>query len=388
MTERGMQRKTDGAKQDWETSTYPITCETCLGDNPYVRMTVEQHCNPCKICEKPFAVFRWKAGSKGRFKSTVICQACAKAKNVCQVCIFDLQYGLPVALRDKVLEEYGAGASLVAVPQSDANMNWDAARREGDISSGAAMVKNEAANAALMKMARKGPNYERNLPKLCSFFARGECNRGERCPFRHEKGREGEGQGSMDQDIRDRFYGKSAGKGKSMERYEKSREPLKPPVDGAVKTLWVAGLPAGAKEDSLRDVFEQYGVIDGVRIGGDGSFAFVEFQSRAGAELAAASAMGVVVLGKGVDVKWARGRGQQQKGLLGGEVAAGVACTTENTPNAVGVAFQQNFTAPAVRATSLPESEPRPQDASEEEPPTSPVLEEAFSALEEEKREE
>jgi len=28
-----------------------------------------------------------------RFKKTEICQTCAKLKNVCQTCIFDLQYG-------------------------------------------------------------------------------------------------------------------------------------------------------------------------------------------------------------------------------------------------------------------------------------------------------
>ncbi|GMI24507.1 hypothetical protein TeGR_g14645, partial [Tetraparma gracilis] len=141
----------------------------------------------------------------GRFKSTVICQGCAKIKNVCQTCIFDLQYGLPVRLRDKVLEEHGAGASIVPVPQSDANREWYMNQHANAVSQGQSMVQNEAANAALMKLARKGPAYERNLPKICSFFAKGECNRGARCPFRHEKAREGEGKGNIEQSIRDRW---------------------------------------------------------------------------------------------------------------------------------------------------------------------------------------
>ena len=29
-------------------------------------------------------------------------------------------------------------------------------------------------------------NYDRNKPQICTFFEKGECNRGELCPFRHE----------------------------------------------------------------------------------------------------------------------------------------------------------------------------------------------------------
>jgi pre-mRNA-splicing factor RBM22/SLT11 len=91
--ERGMRIKGDPTKQGWEDSEFPILCETCLGDNPYVRMTREQFGGSCKVCERPFTVFRWKPGAKARFKSTVVCQMCAKLKNVCQTCILDLQYG-------------------------------------------------------------------------------------------------------------------------------------------------------------------------------------------------------------------------------------------------------------------------------------------------------
>ena len=112
--------KRDENKSRWEDSEFPMVCETCLGDNAYIRMTKESHGKKCNICESPFTVFAWQAGTKGRLKRVEICKNCAQTKNVCQVCIYDMQYGLPVAVRDKVLKEAGGGSGS-AVPLSHAN---------------------------------------------------------------------------------------------------------------------------------------------------------------------------------------------------------------------------------------------------------------------------
>jgi pre-mRNA-splicing factor RBM22/SLT11 len=108
MGERGTALKGNLNKQGWEKSDFPILCETCLGDNPYLRMAKSEFARECKVCQRPFTVFRWKPDSSGsgqlRYKKTEICQTCAKLKNVCQTCLFDLDFGLPVELRDKFID--------------------------------------------------------------------------------------------------------------------------------------------------------------------------------------------------------------------------------------------------------------------------------------------
>merc|ERR1711998_16387 len=89
-----------------EQDEFPILCETCLGENPFVRMAKIPWGQACKICEKPFTCYRWKPGGRARYKKTQLCRSCAKTKNVCQTCVLDLQYGLPVQVRDTALEQH------------------------------------------------------------------------------------------------------------------------------------------------------------------------------------------------------------------------------------------------------------------------------------------
>mgnify|MGYP006996226396 FL=1 len=64
----------------------------------------ERYGQECKICNRPFTIFRWCPGARMRFKKTEICQTCSKLKNVCQTCLLDLEYGLPVQVRDEALQ--------------------------------------------------------------------------------------------------------------------------------------------------------------------------------------------------------------------------------------------------------------------------------------------
>lgn len=42
------------------------------------------------------------------------------------------------------------------------------------------------------------------MAPICSFFVRGECNRGTECPYRHEMPTTGD---LAEQNIKDRYYG-------------------------------------------------------------------------------------------------------------------------------------------------------------------------------------
>lgn len=203
--------KADSTKTVWEAEDFPQLCETCLGDNPYVRMMKENFGSACKICTRPFTVFRWKPGKRARYKKTEICQTCARMKNVCQTCVLDLQFNLPVQVRDSFLAKADGGDERVIVPESDANREWFAQQhnrmleQEGAVS---AYGKATGQNSALVQLARKEPYYKRNRAHLCSFFARGECNRGEACPYLHEMPRNKDDPLAK-QNIKDRFFGKN-----------------------------------------------------------------------------------------------------------------------------------------------------------------------------------
>jgi pre-mRNA-splicing factor RBM22/SLT11 len=309
--------KRDDNKQKWEDTEFPLVCETCLGDNPYIRMTKEPFGKKCQVCETPFTVFAWQAGSKGRLKRVEICRSCAQAKNVCQVCIYDLQYGLNVKVRDRILKEYGSAGVASAVPQSSANRAWYTAQQERALAQGQTMVGevNALAAAKLQEMANMEPRYERNMAKLCSFFARGECNRGSSCPFRHEMPRD-RNDPLSNQNTKDRFYGTNdpvANKilGRQRRKEEAAKKEDADGYDKARATLYLrfqgdAPYP-NLTEADIRDQFYSFGEIVSVRIqAADKGQAFIEYTQPDAAELAIASMNQKTLLERPIQVKWAR----------------------------------------------------------------------------------
>lgn len=272
--------KQDIHKSGWEESEFPIVCDTCLGDSQFVRMTRANFDKECKICARPFTVFRWKPGPKARYKKTEICQTCAKLKNVCQTCLLDLQYGLPVQVRDSLLPP----DEQDIVPKSDVNREYFADQNVRKMAEGEGFNGKIVRNETLSKLARTTPYYKRNAPHVCSFFARGECTRGAECPYRHEMPTEGP---LAEQNIKDRYYGHKDPVAKKILDRAASWEKLTPPEDQSIKTLWVGCLAPFITEQDMRDVFYAYGEIEQIQMLGPSFCAFVSYTLREGAEKAA-----------------------------------------------------------------------------------------------------
>lgn len=271
------------AKESWERGEFPIVCETCLGSNPYVRMMRINFDKECKICARPFTIFRWRPGSDSRYKKTEICQTCAKMKNVCQTCLLDLELGLPVQARDAVL----GLSEKMEKPISDVNREWQAELAEKQVEQGLAPFQSTAGKMEMrqqiLRLARSEPYYKRNKAHICSFFLKGECKRGSECPYRHEIPEESD---LSKQKIKDRYYGHNDPVAKKLLNKLKLTK-LVPPTDTSVKTLYIGNVRDTITEQDIRDVFYAYGEIREIKIVPESLCAFITYATREDAEKAA-----------------------------------------------------------------------------------------------------
>ncbi|CAA7026324.1 unnamed protein product [Microthlaspi erraticum] len=320
----------------WERTDFPIVCESCLGDNPYVRMTKADYDKECKICTRPFTVFRWRPGRDARYKKTEICQTCCKLKNVCQVCLLDLEYGLPVQVRDTALNI----STHDSIPKSDVNREYFAEEHDRKTRAGLdyeSSFGKMRPNDTILKLQRTTPYYKRNRAHVCSFFIRGECTRGDECPYRHEMPETGE---LSQQNIKDRYYG--VNDPVAMKLLGKAGEmgTLESPDDESIKTLYVGGLNSRVLEQDLRDQFYAYGEIESIRILAEKACAFVTYTSREGAEKAAQElANRLVVNGQRLKLMW--GRPQAPRPDQDGSNQQGSVARSGLLPRAV-ISQQQN----------------------------------------------
>ncbi|OAF67110.1 Pre-mRNA-splicing factor SLT11 [Intoshia linei] len=295
---------------NWEESEFAILCETCLGVNPFIRMTKEKYGRECKICNRPFTVFRWCPGRGMRFKTTQICQTCSKMKNVCQTCIFDLNYGLPVEVRDTAMKIKDDA------PREGVNREYYTQNMRNELSvsqAGQPLSQFDPTNAdqnpMLKRMSRTEPYYKRNLPHLCSFWIKGACKRGEECPYRHEKPSDPDDPLSV-QNIKDRYYGSNDPVAQKILSQYNSLPSIVAPEDKTITTIYIGNVNKAVHERDLRSYFYQFGEIRSIIMAYKHNCSFVNFTTRRAAELAINScSTGVVIKGILLNLNWSKSVG-------------------------------------------------------------------------------
>ncbi|KAL2143107.1 hypothetical protein VTI28DRAFT_321 [Corynascus sepedonium] len=296
------QIKQDLNRSGWETTDFPSVCENCLPENPYVKMLKEDYGAECKLCTRPFTVFSWSGDGRahGRKRRTNICLTCARLKNACQCCIMDLQFGLPIVIRDKALELIAPG------PQSEINREYFAQNNEKAIEEGTAGVE------VYEKTDEKARELLRRLAQSKPYFRKGREVDQDGNPSGGNPA-VGAGVGGAGP-IRTRdtraaaAVGAKAGPRKGPLGAAAPPPGPKdwiPPRDPNIMSLFVTGIEDDLPEYKIRDFFKVFGKIKSLVVSHMTHCAFVNYETRDGAEKAAAECKGrAVIAGCPLRIRW------------------------------------------------------------------------------------
>ena len=297
------QIKQDLNRSGWETTDFPSVCENCLPENPYVKMLKEDHGAECKLCTRPFTVFSWSGGGRaqGRKRRTNICLTCARLKNACQCCIMDLQFGLPIVIRDKALELIAPG------PQSEINREYFAQNNERAIEEGRAGIEeyektDEKARELLRRLAQSKPYFRmgREVDQEGNLATGGNpavgAGLGGAGPIRTRDSRAAAAAGARAGPRKGPLGANAPPPG--------PRDWM-PPNDRNIMSLFVTGIEDDLPEYKIRDYFKVFGKIKSLVVSHMTHCAFVNYETRDGAEKASAECKGrAVIAGCPLRVRW------------------------------------------------------------------------------------
>ncbi|KAL1873427.1 hypothetical protein VTK73DRAFT_1018 [Phialemonium thermophilum] len=316
------QIKQDLNRSGWESTDFPSVCENCLPENPYVKMIKEDYGAECKLCTRPFTVFSWAADrAHARKKRTNICLTCARLKNACQSCIMDLQFGLPIIVRDKALELVAPG------PSSEINREYFAQNNERAIEEGRAGVEeyekaDDKARELLRRLATSKPYFRkgRTVDEDGNFVQSGGGT-GSTGSAQGGSVAVGAGAGGPGP-IRTRDSRASAAatsNGRPGARFGAARKgpfltpsqappgpkDWMPPADKNIMSLFVTGIEDDLPEYKIRDFFKVHGKIRSLVVSHMSHCAFVNYETREAAEKAAAACKGrAVIAGCPLRIRW------------------------------------------------------------------------------------
>ncbi|KAH6630569.1 hypothetical protein B0J18DRAFT_421560 [Chaetomium sp. MPI-SDFR-AT-0129] len=302
------QIKQDLNRSGWETTDFPSVCENCLPENPYVKMLKEDYGAECKLCTRPFTIFSWSGDGRaqGRKRRTNICLTCARLKNACQCCIMDLQFGLPIVIRDKALELIAPG------PQSEINREYFAQNNEKAIEEGRAGVEeyektDEKARELLRRLAQSKPYFRKGREVDTEGNAVGGGNArggnpavgagvGGPGPIRTRDSRAAAAVGARGGRRKGPIVANTAPPGP---------KDWQPPSDPNIMSLFVTGIEDDLAEYKIRDFFKAFGKIKSLVVSHMTHCAFVNYETRDAAERASLELKGkAVISGCPLRIRW------------------------------------------------------------------------------------
>ncbi|KAI0153055.1 RNA recognition domain-containing protein [Xylariaceae sp. FL1272] len=310
------QIKQDLNRSGWETTDFPSVCENCLPPNPYVKMLKEDYGAECKICTRPFTVFSWPADrAHGRKKRTNICLTCARMKNCCQCCMLDLQFGLPIQLRDAALKMVAPG------PTSEINREYYAQNNEKAIEDGHGTEEydkaDEKARDLLRRLATSKPYFRKGRAiedgsNATSSSSTALTTTGSATGGNAAVGAGVGGPGPIR--SRDSRAAAAAGARPGGRRPFPSASQLPPgpkdyipPNDKSIMSLFVTGVEDDLPEYKIRDFFKDHGKIKSLICSHMSHCAFINYETREGAERAAEACQGrAVIAGCPLRVRWSQ----------------------------------------------------------------------------------
>ncbi|KAF8246283.1 hypothetical protein K440DRAFT_632280 [Wilcoxina mikolae CBS 423.85] len=273
---------------------------------------IKEECGmECKICTRPFTVFRWSVDRTVRNKKTNICLTCARLKNCCQCCMLDLSFGLPIAIRDAALKLVAQG------PESDINKQYYAQNHEGELKDGDVPEEYEktegAARDLLKRLANSEPYYKRRRGEdggEGSSSGVGEQRRIMGGPGPIRSGRGGaRGGGDRGRGGARGGRGGRGGRFPNANQLPPGPQDVTPPQDQSITSLFLMGVEDDLAEHHIRTFFSAFGTIKSIVCVHRSRCAFVNFASRAGAEAAAESCQGkAVIAGCPLRIQWGKPR--------------------------------------------------------------------------------
>lgn len=311
------QIKHDLNRSGWESTDLPSVCERCLPDNPFVQMIKEEYGQECKVCTRPFTVFRWKTDRVSRQKRTIVCLTCARLKNCCQSCMLDLNFGLPLSVRDAALKMIAPG------PKSDINRQFYAQEHEKEIQEGRggleAYDKSDEKAMDLLRRLANNPDYQRKLradeegdqggsdmkalPAPSSLSGDSTAGPG---PVRTRDSRPTTAARAAASRGRG---GRSAGAGTGRAQNPPSEQDWLPPRDLQIRSLFLVGVEEDLPQYRLHEFFSQHGTLQSVVCSHRAHCAYINFANRADAETAAEACRGrAVIAGCPLRVTWGKPR--------------------------------------------------------------------------------